>query len=170
VKLIKRGYRRASCYTCGYSESKRTLSKEYPVKRTPSNSRLVPISAFLVANLLTPAVFRQAVAQGASVITRPPVARVRPVVDDYFGTKVTDPYRYMEHLNNPEVAKWMEAQNDYTRRVLGRISGRDELLARIEQLDKSIPARVGGIVRFAGIVRDIVRFQRYCDGHGMPKP
>ncbi|MGC1451377.1 MAG: prolyl oligopeptidase family serine peptidase [Candidatus Sulfotelmatobacter sp.] len=119
------------------------------MKRTPSNNRLGLISAFLVANLLTPAVFRRAAAQNASEITRPPVARVRPVVDDYFGTKVTDPYRYMEHLDNPEVAKWMKAQNDYTRRVLGRISGRDELLARIEQLDKSIPARVGGIVRLA---------------------
>lgn len=119
------------------------------MKRTPSNSRPVLTSVFLVANLLTPAGFRQAGAQDASVITRPAVARVRPVVDDYFGTKVTDPYRYMEHLNNPEVAKWMEAQNDYTRRVLGRISGRHELLARIEQLDKSIPARVGGIVRLA---------------------
>lgn len=119
------------------------------MKRTPSNNCLVLVSAFLIANLLTLEVFRQAVAQDASTITRPPIARVRPVVDDYFGTKVTDPYRYMEHLDNPEVAKWMKSQNEYTRRVLGRISGRDALLARIEQLDQSVPARVGGIVRLA---------------------
>jgi prolyl oligopeptidase len=117
--------------------------------RIPSNKCLVLVSAFLVANLVTPDVLSQAVAQDTSAITRPPVARVRPVVDDYFGTKVTDPYRYMEHLDSPEVAEWMKAQNDYTRRVLGRISGRDELRARIEQLDKSIPARVGGIRRLA---------------------
>jgi prolyl oligopeptidase len=109
----------------------------------------VLISAFLVATLLTPEVFRKTVAQDTSAITQPPVARVRSVVDDYFGTKVTDPYRYMEHLDNPEVAKWMNAQNDYTRRVLGHISVRDELLARIELLDKSVPARVGGVVRLA---------------------
>jgi prolyl oligopeptidase len=41
-------------------------------------------------------------------------------------------------------------QNEYTRRVLARISGRDELRARIEQLDKSVPARIGGVVRLAG--------------------
>jgi len=119
------------------------------MKRAPPNNCLVLVSAFLVANLLTADVVREAVAQDTAAITQPAVARVRPVVDDYFGTKVTDPYRYMEHLDNPEVAKWMKAQNDYTRRVLGRISGRDEFLARIEQLDNSVPARVGGIVRLA---------------------
>ena len=119
------------------------------MKRTSLNSCRLLISAFLVASLLTPELFCPAIAQDSSAIAQPPVARVRPVVDDYFGTKVTDPYRYMEHLDNPEVAAWMKAQNAYTRRVLGRISGRDELLARIEQLDKSVPALVGGITRLA---------------------
>ena len=118
--------------------------KTHSVKQSPSANLRISSCQSFDARWVSPGW-----AQDASVITRPAVARVRPVVDDYFGTKVTDPYRYMEHLNNPEVAKWMEAQNDYTRRVLGRISGRHELLARIEQLDKSIPARVGGIVRLA---------------------
>jgi hypothetical protein len=26
-------------------------------------------------------------------VNKPPVAEARPVVDDYFGTKITDPYR-----------------------------------------------------------------------------
>ncbi len=119
------------------------------MKRVSTNNCLVLISLILVITLVTPGMFGQAVAQDRSAITPPPVARVRPVVDDYFGTKVTDPYRYMESLDNPEVAGWMKAQNEYTRRVLGRIPGRNELLARIEQLDESIPARVGGIVRLA---------------------
>jgi prolyl oligopeptidase len=119
------------------------------VKRIPANNCLLLIFAFLGTNLATPRVLSQAVAQDSPAITRPPVARVRPVVDDYFGTKVTDPYRYMESLENPEVAGWMKAQNQYTRRVLARIPGRDELLARIEQLDESIPARVDGIRRLA---------------------
>jgi prolyl oligopeptidase len=115
----------------------------------PMNKCLTLIFAALVASLVTPDMFRQTAAQDPLAITRPPVAPVRPVVDDYFGTKVTDPYRYMERLDDPEVAKWMMAQNDYARRVLGRISGRDQLLARIEQLDNSVPARIGGIVRLA---------------------
>ena len=45
----------------------------------------------------------------------PPSAPVRPVTDIYYGTKVTDPYRYMENLADPEVQSWMKTQNDYTR-------------------------------------------------------
>jgi hypothetical protein len=45
----------------------------------------------------------------AAALASPPVAPVRPVIDDYFGTKVTDPYRYMENLSDPEVKAWMEA-------------------------------------------------------------
>jgi prolyl oligopeptidase len=69
----------------------------------------------------------------------PPVAPVKPVTDDYYGTKVVDPYRYMEDLNDPEVQAWMKAQNDYTRAVLSRIPGRPQLLARTRQLDQSVP-------------------------------
>jgi prolyl oligopeptidase len=91
----------------------------------------------------------QAVAQVPSAVEAPPVAQVRPVVDDYFGTRITDQYRYMERLDDPEVASWMKAQNDYTRHVLERIPVRKELLARIEQLDNSVPARISGIARLA---------------------
>jgi prolyl oligopeptidase len=66
-----------------------------------------------------------------------PNTPVRPVIDDYFGTKVVDPYRWLENTSDPEVIAWMKAQNDYTRAVLARIPGRDELLARIKSLDNA---------------------------------
>jgi prolyl oligopeptidase len=119
------------------------------LKSIASKNRLLLTFAFLLAILLAPGMSCQSFAQNSSAIAPPPVAPVRPVVDDYFGTKITDPYRYMELLDNPEVSEWMKAQNDYTRRVLARISGRSELLARIEQLDNSVPVRVGGIIRLA---------------------
>ena len=75
----------------------------------------------------------------------PPVAPVRTVIDDYYGAKVADPYRYMEDLKDPAVQSWMKAQNDYTRSVLDRIPGRAELLARIEQFDATAPARVSDV-------------------------
>jgi len=72
---------------------------------------------------------------------------VRPVTDEYFGVKVADPYRYLEDLKNPEVSAWFKAQNEYTRSVLGRISGRAALLARIQALDNAAPARVTDVRR-----------------------
>jgi prolyl oligopeptidase len=67
------------------------------------------------------------------------VAPVKPVTDDYYGTKVADPYRYMENLQDAEVQAWMKAQNDHTRAALASLPGRAQLLARIGELDQSVP-------------------------------
>lgn len=69
----------------------------------------------------------------------PPVAPVRPVTDTYFGTKVVDPYQYMENLHDPEVKAWMRAQNDYARAVLDSIPDRARLLAEMEELARAQP-------------------------------
>ena len=80
----------------------------------------------------------------------PPPAPTRVVVDDYYGNKIEDPYRYMEDLKNPEVQAWFKAQNDYTRSILARIPGREDLLKRIQQLDEGAPARVSDLRRLPG--------------------
>src|SRR6266700_210307 len=66
-----------------------------------------------------------------------PQTPVREVSEEYFGTKITDPYRWLEKTSDPEVASWMKAQNDYTRSVLAGIPGRDKLLERVTALDKA---------------------------------
>ena len=75
---------------------------------------------------------------------------MRVVVDEYYGNKIEDPYRYMEDLQSPEVQAWFKAQNDYTRSVLARIPGREDLLKRIRQLDEGASARVYDIRRLPG--------------------
>jgi prolyl oligopeptidase len=78
------------------------------------------------------------------------VAPVRPVVDDYYGTKVVDPYRYMENLKDPEVQTWFKGQDDFTRAALSRIPDRARLLDRIKQLDQSAPYQFGDVQRYQG--------------------
>ena len=82
---------------------------------------------------------------GATAAPGPPVAMVKIVTDDYFGTSVADPYRYMEDLKNPDVQAWFKGQNDYTRTVLAQIPGRAALLARIKELDESEPVVIGDV-------------------------
>jgi prolyl oligopeptidase len=81
----------------------------------------------------------QAAAGQGKVLPPQPVAPVEPVTTDYYGTKVVDPYRYMENLKSPEVQKWMKGQNAYARAELARIPGRKKLLASVRKYDQSVP-------------------------------
>jgi prolyl oligopeptidase len=66
----------------------------------------------------------------AQALAPPPLAPAHPVTDDYFGTKIVDPYRWMESLDAPAVT-WMKAQGAYTRAVLDSIAPRRALLQNI---------------------------------------
>lgn len=66
-----------------------------------------------------------------------PPTPLREVTEDFFGTKVTDPYRWIENTSDPEVVAWLKAQNDYTREALARIPGRQQLFDRINSLDNA---------------------------------
>ena len=80
----------------------------------------------------------------------PPVAPVRAASDTYFGTTVTDSYRYMEDLSAPEVQQWAHAQADFTRATLDAIPARAKLLARIGELEASVDTRVTQVKLSAG--------------------
>lgn len=96
------------------------------------------------------AVLTSACALAHAAPTPPPVAAVHPVSDTYFGTTVTDAYRYMEDLASPEVLQWARAQNDYTRATLDAIPGRAKLLERIVQLEDSNRDRVYDVTQARG--------------------
>ncbi len=81
---------------------------------------------------------------------KPPVAPVHNVVDEYYGVKVDDPYRYMEKLDDPQVAAWFKAQATYTEARLQVIPGRKALLARLQEINRSTPAVVQNVRRFPG--------------------
>ena len=66
----------------------------------------------------------------------PPKAPVKPVTDNYFGVQVTDPYRYMEDLNDSTVRGWFKAQSDYARKVIDHITGRQSLIDKMIDFDK----------------------------------
>ena len=65
-----------------------------------------------------------------SLADGPPVAPVRPVVENYFGQTVTDRYRWMES-QDAEWQDYVRAQGAYAAQVLAQIPGRDQLAADI---------------------------------------
>jgi prolyl oligopeptidase len=97
------------------------------------------LSSFSWARPLLPAILILAAAgalRGAGALTQP-VAAVHPVTDTYFGTTLTDPYRWMEDLKSPQLQAWVKAQAAYTKDYLSKLPGRNALLKRVEALDNA---------------------------------
>jgi prolyl oligopeptidase len=55
-------------------------------------------------------------------------------VDDYHGTKVADPYRWLEDPDSAQTQAWVKAQNELTFDYLSQIPARNEIRERITQL------------------------------------
>jgi prolyl oligopeptidase len=72
-------------------------------------------------------------AAGADAKIDYPAARKADVVQDYFGTRVADPYRWLEDADLPETAKWVEANNAITE---GYLAGpeRESIRKRLTEL------------------------------------
>lgn len=63
-----------------------------------------------------------------------PQTRAVEQVDDYHGTKVADPYRWLEEVDSPETKAWIEAQNKLTFDFLEKIPARERIRQRLTEL------------------------------------
>ncbi|WCC47143.1 prolyl oligopeptidase family serine peptidase [Tenacibaculum finnmarkense] len=63
-----------------------------------------------------------------------PKTAKKPIVDDYFGTKVTDNYRWLEDDKSTETENWVKAENDVTFNYLSKIPYREQLKNRLSEL------------------------------------
>jgi|CXWL01.1.fsa_nt_gi prolyl oligopeptidase len=63
-----------------------------------------------------------------------PETKKGDITDDYSGTKVADPYRWLEDDNSEETKAWVKAQNKVTFDYLATIPQRDKIKKRLEDL------------------------------------
>lgn len=77
-----------------------------------------------------------------------PVTSKTNQVDDYHGTLVADPYRWLEDDNSPATKAWVEEQNKLTFGFLEKIPERTAIKARLTQLWNferyGVPTKEGG--------------------------
>ena len=63
-----------------------------------------------------------------------PPSQKQQVVDYYFGTKVEDPYRWLEDDRGAQTGAWLQQQNSFTNTYLKQITGRDKIKNRLTEL------------------------------------
>src|SRR2546428_7866613 len=75
-----------------------------------------------------------ALINGVAQTFKYPQPRKDDTSDNYFGTRVADPYRWMEDLSSPELKHWIDAENAITRKYMDGLPARDTLKSRIAEL------------------------------------
>jgi prolyl oligopeptidase len=77
-----------------------------------------------------------------------PVTRTVDQQDNYHGTTIADPYRWLEDANSEETHTWVEAQNKLTQSYLSQIPRREAIKSRLTKLWNferfSVPFKEGG--------------------------
>lgn len=63
-----------------------------------------------------------------------PKARKGNAVDDYFGTKVSDPYRWLEDTDSPETVAWVKAENILTSAYMEKLPDRASFRGELRKL------------------------------------
>ncbi len=63
-----------------------------------------------------------------------PKAHKDGTVDEYFGTKVADPYRWLENDTSAQTAEWVRAENEVTNAYLQKIPFRNQLMNRMKEV------------------------------------
>jgi prolyl oligopeptidase len=63
-----------------------------------------------------------------------PNARIVDQTDNYHGTLVPDPYRWLEAVDSPETLEWIRQQNELTFSILEKIPARQKIKKRLTEL------------------------------------
>jgi len=108
----------------------------------------------------------------AAFTPAPPPTRVEVVRDTIHGIPFEDPYRWLEQKDAPETRDWVRAQMSYTQELLGKVPGRDEVLAILERHQKvdtrSLPSVRGSrlffTTRAVGQQQAVLAMRETADG------
>ena len=76
---------------------------------------------------------QQADPSANAALTYPTTAQEK-VVEDYFGTEVADPYRWLENDTSAAVGSWVASQNGITQEYLSEIPFRAQIFDRLKSL------------------------------------
>jgi prolyl oligopeptidase len=103
----------------------------------------------------------------------PPQTRKDTITTNYFGTTVSDPYRWLEDGSSAEVKDWINEQNSYSDRILSGFSEAGPLTKRINTLavtsvERYSPTIVNGKLFFRQFTppqaQPVIAYKTWPDG------
>ena len=107
-------------------------------------------SSGLLAMLLAMSSNAQTSAYRFAGVDVPPPLPIQNVQDVHWGTKVDDPYRFLEQVKDPAVVTWMRGQADAADAILNRLPGRQTIFNTLKEKDAVGGTVVSSIYRTAG--------------------
>jgi len=107
---------------------------------------------------------------GAAEPLAAPVAEKKPKTLTRFGHRRVDNYFWLREKENPEVIRYLEAENAYAARVMKPLEGfrgrlYKEMLARVKETDESVPFRRNGYWYYQREVEGL-QYPIYCRRKG----
>jgi prolyl oligopeptidase len=63
-----------------------------------------------------------------------PTTKIATQTDDYFGTQIVDPYRWLENDTATDVIQWVKEENEVTQNYLGQIPYRNQIKNRLTEI------------------------------------
>ena len=67
--------------------------------------------------------------------SKAPKTAIKPVTDEYHGTKVVDNYRWLEDWGDESVKLWSDTQNTYARGILDNLPSVEAIRARVKEIN-----------------------------------
>lgn len=133
------------------SNSRYHAHRHRPVQRLKKENNMhlrhAPVVAGLIAAVGAGATAAQTCPQYGAPLTYPVTKKVDQT-DNYHGTSIADPYRWLEDANSADTHAWVEAENKVTQAYLAQIPQRDAIRQRLTALWNferySVPLREGG--------------------------
>ena len=107
-------------------------------------------SGGLLAMLLAMSSNAQTSAYRFAGVDVPPPLPIQNVQDVHWGTKVDDPYRFLEQVKDPAVVTWMRGQADAADAILNRLPGRQTIFNTLKEKDAVGGTVAASIYRTAG--------------------
>ncbi|MFZ1684193.1 MAG: prolyl oligopeptidase family serine peptidase [Candidatus Zixiibacteriota bacterium] len=110
--------------------------------RTVALVTMVALGLFMVAK------------NGRSQTGKPayPATPKHPVTSEYFGTKVTEDYRWLENQNDPEVMAWVAEQNELTFSLINADPAHERIKSYVKQLYSAESSTYYSLAKVGGVL------------------